>query len=72
MGHERLQQPDEADVMASATANATRPPKWWRPSPSRPRTPKVSRRLAAVLPMAVMSRAAPLAMAAESHSRSSA
>ncbi len=44
-------------VMASAMANTMRPSTWWRATSRGPPTPKVNRRLAAVLPIAVSSSA---------------
>ena len=45
--------PSDAEVTARATTRASSPAAWWRASPSRPRTSNVSRRLAAVLAVAV-------------------
>ena len=51
----------ETVVMARATPSATRPPAWSRSIERRSRTPKVRRRFAAVLPIAVTTRATALA-----------
>ncbi|GDY75620.1 hypothetical protein SAVCW2_37980 [Streptomyces avermitilis] len=49
-------------VRASPIPKTTRPCAWWRTAPPRPRTPKVRRRLAAVLATAETSRASALAI----------
>ena len=50
-------------VSPSVIANTTSPSTWWRSSRSRPRTRKLNRRLAAVLPTAVAASASALAHA---------
>ena len=52
------------EVSASPAPNAMSPRNWCRAAPSRPRTPNVSRRFAAVFPTAVSSSASAFAACA--------
>src|SRR4051794_40510966 len=58
-------------VTPSPTAKTISPRSWWPSAPCRPRTPKVSRRLTAVLATAVSSSASRLALNADPEPRSS-